>query len=111
MFGSTRPLASWKIAPIAVSGRPSEPKVTTLVLATVASVRSFLKTAADSRLPGLKYHSRLVSRFFDCCGRRFGLPAVAVLSKGFGTTVWAAMMPSDARLMVLPQEARHIRVS
>ncbi|MNY50351.1 hypothetical protein D3C86_1858470 [compost metagenome] len=42
-LGSTRPCAFWKIAPSAVSGKPSAPKVVLLVLSTVASVRSFLK--------------------------------------------------------------------
>ena len=49
--------------------------------------------------------------FFDCCGRRPGLPAVALLSNWFGMTVCAAMIDSDAREIVLPHEARHIRLS
>src|SRR3954471_20389397 len=100
------------MAPNAVSGRPSELKGTVLSgLATVALLSSFLKSAADSMLPFWKYHSTLVSRFLDCCGSRAGLPTVAVLSNGFGMTVCAAMMDSDARLSVLPQEARQVRLS
>ncbi len=110
-FGSTRPEASRNSAPMTVSGRPSAPNVVCVDTFAVASVSSFLNSAADSRLPGWKYHSRLVSMLVDACGRRFGLPDVATGSNGFGTTVWAAMIDSDAREMVLPHEARHIRVS